>query len=69
MASWKSNYTKFRNATWVYYLLAFVFFIQAVKAFPVDGGSMIPFVMWCSMATGTAFGAGRNKRNAKRAES
>lgn len=66
MANFKSNYTKARNSTWVYYLLAFVFFVFAVQAFPVDGGSMIPFVLWCAMATGTAFGAGRNKRNAKR---
>ncbi len=62
--SWKTNYKTARNATWIYYLLAFVFFVFAVQAFPRDGGSMIPFVLWCAMVTGTAFGAGRNKRNA-----
>lgn len=67
--SWKTNYKTARNATWIYYLLAFVFFVFAVQAFPSkEGESMTPFVLWCAMATGTAFGAGRNKRNAKRGE-
>ncbi len=66
MANWKSNYSKARNATWFYYLLALMFFVFAVQAFPRDGGSMLRFVMWCALATGMVFGAGRNKRNAKK---
>lgn len=66
MANWKSNYSTARNASWIYYLIAFVFFVCAVKAFPSAGGSMIPFVFWVAMATGTAFGAARNKRNAQK---
>jgi len=68
MATWKQNYRKTRNMTWLYYALAFVFFIMAVKSFPVDGGPMLGFVFWCAMATGLAFGAGRAKRKAKRLE-
>ena len=41
---------------------------MAVKAYPVDGGSMIGFVWWVSAATGLTFSAGRAKRKAARAE-
>ena len=46
--------------------MAFACFVMAVKAYPVDGGSMIGFVMWVSAATGLAFSAGRAKRKAAR---
>jgi predicted anti-sigma-YlaC factor YlaD len=68
MATWKQNYRKTRNMTVIWYALAFVFFIMAIKAYPVGGGSMIGFMFWCAMATGLAFGAGRAKRKAKRLE-
>ena len=64
--AWKKNYSKVRNATWIWYLMAFACFVMAVKAYPVDGGSMIGFVWWVSAATGLAFSAGRAKRKAAR---
>lgn len=66
--AWKKNYSKVRNATWIWYLMAFACFVMAVKAYPVDGGSMIGFVWWVSSAAGLAFSAGRAKRKAARAE-
>ena len=66
--AWKKNYSKVRNATWIWYLMAFVSFVMAVKAYPVDGGSMIGFVWWVSAATGMTFSAGRAKRKAARME-
>lgn len=66
--AWKKNYSKVRNATWIWYLMAFVCFVMAVKAYPVDGGSMIGFVWWVSAATGLTFSAGRAKRKAASAE-
>jgi predicted anti-sigma-YlaC factor YlaD len=68
MATWKQNYRKTRNMTWLYYALAFVFFIMAIKAYPVGGGSMIGFMFWTAATTGLVFGAGRAKRKAKRLE-
>ena len=64
--SWKSNYKSVRNASWIWYLMAFACFVMAVKAYPVDGGSMFGFVWWVSAATGLAFSAGRAKRKAAR---
>lgn len=61
--AWNKNYSKVRNATWIWYLMAFACFVMAVKAYPVDGGSMIGFVWWVSAATGLTFSAGRAKRN------
>ena len=66
--AWNKNYSKVRNATWIWYLMAFACFVLAVKAYPVDGGSMISFVWWVSAATGLTFSAGRAKRKAARAE-
>lgn len=66
--AWKKNYSKVRNAAWIWYLMAFVSFVMAVKAYPVDGGSMISFVWWVSAATGLTFSAGRAKRKAARDE-
>ena len=63
----KQNYKTIRNFTWVYYVIAFVFFVLAIQAFPTSrnpDGSMMMFVFWVAIATGTAFGAGRNKRAA-----
>lgn len=64
--AWKKNYSKVRNATGIWYLLAFACFWMAVKAYPVDGGSMISFVWWVSAAAGLTFSAGRAKRKAAR---
>ena len=46
--------------------MAFACFVMAVKAYPVDDGSMIGFVWWVSAATGLTFSAGRAKRKAAR---
>ena len=62
--AWNKNYSKVRNATWIWYLMAFACFVMAVKAYPVDGGSMLGFVWWVSAATGLTFSAGRAKRKA-----
>lgn len=62
--AWKKNYSKVRNATWIWYLMAFACFVMAVKAYPVDGGSMFGFVWWVSAATGLTFSASRAKRKA-----
>lgn len=48
--------------------MAFACFVMAVKAYPVDGGSMFGFVWWVSAATGLTFSAGRAKRKAARVE-
>ncbi|WP_312998030.1 hypothetical protein [Pseudomonas sp.] len=67
--SWKSNYKSVRNASWIWYLLAFVFFIFAVQAFPTPrnpNGSMNLFIFWIALTTGLMFSAGRTKRKAKR---
>lgn len=63
--AWNKNYSKVRNATWIWYLMAFACFVMAVKAYPVDGGSMLGFVWWVSAATGLTFSAGRAKRKAR----
>lgn len=60
--AWNKNYSKVRNAIWIWYLMALACFVMAVKAYPVDGGSMIGFVWWVSSAAGLAFSAGRAKR-------
>lgn len=63
----KQNYKTVRDWTWVYYVIALVFFVLACQAFPTSqnpDGSMMSFVWWVALATGTAFGAGRNKRAA-----
>lgn len=64
--AWKKNYSAVRNASWIWYLMAFACFVMAVKAYPVDGGSMVGFVIWVSAATGLTFSAGRAKRKAAR---
>ena len=46
--------------------MAFACFVMAVKAYPVDGGSMLGFVWWVSAAAGLTFSAGRAKRKAAR---
>lgn len=63
----KTKYKTARNATWVYYLIALFFFVLAVMQFPTSqnpGGSMNLFIFWTALATGTVYGAGRNKRKA-----
>lgn len=62
--AWKKNYSTVRNATWIWYALAFLCFVMACKAFPVDGGSGVAFVMWVAAAAGLTFSAGRAKRKA-----
>jgi len=63
--SWKTNYSKVRNATWIWYLLAFFCFIQAVTGYHDNGGQFgLSFFMWVAASTGLCFSAGRSKRNA-----
>lgn len=42
--------------------MALAAFVMAIKAFPVDGGSFIPFVFWVASSAGLVFSAGRSKR-------
>lgn len=65
--AFKSTYKTVRNATWVYYLLAAVFFVWAVQAFPTSrnvDGSMGLFIWWACMCGGLVWSAGRAKRKA-----
>ena len=65
--SWKNNYTKVRNATWIYYLLAALFFVWAIQAFPTSrnpDGSMGLFIWWSFLSGGLILSSGRAKRNA-----
>lgn len=63
----KTRYSAVRNATWIYYLLAAVFFVWAVQAFPTSrnvDGSMGLFIWHVCMAGGLVYSAGRAKRKA-----
>lgn len=65
--AFKSTYKTVRNATWIYYLLAAVFFVWAVQAFPTSrnaDGSMGLFMWWACMSGGLVYSAGRAKRKA-----
>lgn len=65
--SFKTRYSAVRNATWIYYLLAAVFFVCAVQAFPTSrnvDGSMGLFIWWACMSGGLVYSAGRAKRKA-----
>lgn len=65
--AFKSTYKTVRNATWIYYLLAAVFFVWAVQAFPTSRnveGSMGLFIWWTCMSGGLVWSAGRSKRKA-----
>lgn len=69
--SWKLNYKSVRNATWIYYALAALFFVWAVQAFPTSRnpeGSMNLFIWWACMSGGLVWSAGRAKRKAKHDE-
>lgn len=63
--AFKSTYKTVRNATWIYYCLAALFFVWAVQAFPTPSnvdGSMGLFIWHICMSTGLVYSAGRAKR-------
>lgn len=65
--AFKSTYKAVRNATWVYYCLAALFFVWAVQAFPGShnpDGSMNLFIWWSCISGGLVYSAGRAKRKA-----
>lgn len=65
--SFKTRYSAVRNATWIYYGLAALFFVWAVQAFPTSqnpGGSMNAFIWWTCLSGGLVYSAGRAKRKA-----
>lgn len=65
--SFKNRYSAVRSATWIYYLLAAVFFVWAVQAFPTSrnvDGSIGLFIWWVCLSGGLVSSAGRAKRKA-----
>lgn len=63
--AWKKNYSTVRNASWIWYLMAALCFVQAVTSVHDNGGQFgTSFFMWVAGATGLAFSAGRSKRKA-----
>lgn len=63
--AWKNNYSKVRNATWIWYLLALFCFAQAVMSYGDNGNQFgAGFAMWIGATTGLLFSAGRSKRAA-----
>lgn len=65
--TFKSRYSAIRNATWIWYALAAIFFFWAVQAYPTPrnpDGSMGLFIWHVCMAGGLVYSAGRAKRKA-----
>lgn len=63
--SFKTRYSAIRNATWIWYALAALFFVWAVQAFPTSrnpDGSMWLFIWHACMSAGLVYSAGRAKR-------
>lgn len=60
--SWKQNYSKVRNASWIWYLLALFCLVQAVTGYHENGGQFSPsFFIWIAACSGLVFSA-RKKR-------
>ena len=65
--SFKTRYSAVRNATWIYYVLAALFFVWAVQAYPTPrnlDGSMNAFIWWSCLSGALVWSAGRAKRKA-----
>lgn len=62
--SWKQNYSKARNASWIWYLLALFCFVQAVTSYHDNGGQVaFSSFVWVGACIGLVFSA-RKKRKA-----
>lgn len=63
--AWKKNYSKVRNASWIWYLLAAFCFVMAVTSLHDASGQFgMGFVLWVAATTGLCVSAGRSKRKA-----